>query len=192
MTPTASWLIQQCPFHNLVFRGKEEAPDPTRKDHWDSYNAHDVNVNHLITETPEWDLATPKDRKLRAEQTAPFNPLLPELTVQSWGLGWTIVDGEEACHSLANSAVGRHRSNTPRPTPDTPVRGTYLALPGHADGRTILVTGGTINDLLSLPNIEAVAHCLAVQLTLPIALDYQKQQQKPIGIFYLSVFFLLR
>ena len=54
------------------------------------YDAHDVNVNHLIIEMPEWDLATPKDRKLRAEQTALFNPLLPELMVQSGvgGVGW--------------------------------------------------------------------------------------------------------
>ena len=103
--------------------------------------------------------------------------------------GWTTGDGEEAYHSLANSTVGRNRANTPRPTADTPVWGTYLALPGHTDGRAILVTGGAINDLLSLPHIEAVAHRLAVQLTLPVALDYQKRQQKPISIFYLSVFF---
>lgn len=145
-----------------------------------------------MTEMPEWDLATPKDRKLRADQTALFNPLLPELMVQSCGVGLTIGDREEACHSLANSAVCRHRSNTPRPTPDTPVWGTYLALPGHADGRPVLVTGGTINDLLSLPNIEAVAHCLAVQLTLPIALDYQKQQQNQSASFIFLYFFFIR
>ena len=110
--------------------------------------------------------------------------------VQSWGVGLTIGDREEACHSLANSAVCRHRSNTPRPTPDTPVWGTYLALPRHADGRPVLVTGGTINDLLSLPNIEAVAHCLAVQLTLPIALDYKNNNKTNQHLLSFCIFFI--
>lgn len=61
------------------------------------------------------------------------------------------------------------------PTAQTPKsRGTYLALSRHTDGCAILVTGGTIDDLLSLPYVEAVAACLAVQLTLAIAFYYQK------------------
>lgn len=91
----------------------------------------------------------------------------------------TITCGEEARHSLGNSAVGRHRSNTRDPLQIRQSRGTYLALPRHADGRAVLVTGGTINDLLRLPYVEAVAHCLAVQLTLPIALGYRKRKTQP-------------
>ena len=83
----------------------------------------------------------------------------------------------------------RHFQNKhPENELQTPGPGTYLALPRHTDGRAILVTGGAVNDLLSLPNVEAVAHCLAVQLTLPIALHYQKQNKKHLffssGILY--------
>lgn len=86
--------------------------------------------------------------------------------------------GEVRGHGLAkHNGVGSSRSITQRTCYRHPVQGTYLALPRHADGRAILVTGGAINDLLSLPDVEAVAHCLAVQLTLPVALYYQKKKK---------------
>lgn len=122
-------------------------------------------------------MATPKDRKHGAKQAALSYAILSELMV--WSGGDHITCGEEARHSLANSAVGRHRSNTRDPLQIRQSRGTYLALPRHADGRAVLVTGGTINDLLRLPYVEAVAHCLAVQLTLPIALGYRKRKTQP-------------
>lgn len=73
--------------------------------------------------------------------------------------------GEVAAHSLAVRAQTAQAS-----TPMPQSWGTYLALPRHTDGRAVLVAGGAINDLLSLAYIEAIAHCLAVQLTLPISL----------------------
>lgn len=61
-------------------------------------------------------------------------------------------------------------------TPQTPKSSrTYLALPGHADRRAVLVTGCAVNDPLSLSDVEAVAGCLAVQLTFSITLYFCKR-----------------
>lgn len=70
----------------------------------------------------------------------------------------------------------------PKASLRTPAMDTYLALSWHTDGCAVLVTGGAVNNLLSLPHIEAIAHCLAVQLTLAIALYYQKQEREKMSL----------
>ena len=120
MTSTVSWLIQQCPFHDLHFRGKEEALDPTRKDRWVSYHARDINVHKSLNNWNARDLATPKDRKHGAKQAALSYALLPEFMVWSggdhklWG-GSTPQPGKQC----SRQAQIKH----PRATPDTPVQG---------------------------------------------------------------------
>lgn len=150
---------------------------------------------------------TPKDQNTERTKLPHLSPLLSELVVQclcyepGGGGGAGGKGGKGGLRATVWPQSGRtyqagiHISNTPRMSHGHPARATYLALPRHADGRAILVTGGTVNDLLSLPDIEAVAHRLAVQFTLPIALYYQKkgktekEKKKKSTIFFLLVFF---
>lgn len=128
-------------------------------------------------------MVTHKDGKHRAEAAACLLPLLPELMVRL-GAGSRPQPGKQ---SSWQSEL-RHPKN-PAQLPQS--RGTYLALPGHTDGRAVLAAGGTVNDLLCLPDVEAVPHCLAVQLTLPIALYYQNKQNKTEKTKLLASFFFL-
>lgn len=131
-------------------------------------------------------MVIPKDKKYRADQRVPAPPTSPRAYVRGpmgrGVVGW--VGG-------SRPQPGSPTSNSPGIHPDTSALGSYLALPRHADGRAVLVAGGAVNDLLSLPYVEAIAHCLAVQLTLPIALHYKKQQQQQTDSFFF-LYFLLR
>lgn len=75
---------------------------------------------------------------------------------------------------LSLPSLENHRLRAKYPA-DPQVHRTYLALPRHTDCRAILITGCAIDDLLSLPDVEAVAGCLAVQLTLAITLYYRER-----------------
>lgn len=139
LTLTTSWPVQQVPFfHNLSFREVKKLQIQQGKIPEFLRIAHMMKTwNHLMTEVPEWDLATPRSSS-RADQTACLIRC-SRAHGSSCRVGLTIGIREEACHSLANSAVCRHRSNT-RDPPDTPVWGTYLTASTQMAVR-FLVTG---------------------------------------------------
>lgn len=70
-------------------------------------------------------------------------------------------------------ALSAQRWTCPRQQP-------YLALPGHADGSPVLVTGRPIDHLLSLPHVESVAYRTAIQLTLLTSLHCGKREKSPL------------
>lgn len=130
------------------------------KDRCVPLEARGVDINHLIIEMPVRDTATPREGKHRAGAVArPHGPG-----------GW----GQVAGHRQARRASAIRAQTLRESIPAAPVTSTYLALPRHADGRAVLAAGGAVNDLLRLPDVEAVPHCLAVQFTLPIALYFCK------------------
>lgn len=51
---------------------------------------------------------------------------------------------------------------------------SYLALPRHADGGSILIAWCPVNDFLCLPHVEAIADRSAVELTFLTALHWKE------------------